>query len=186
MIETERAQFTAIFEHAALALNGRGETEWPWLMADILKLPTRLLPAVQLALAQGRWRNAKNPKAYIKTVAKREALKMGLVDNPSEQNRTLRIPDHVRDEDGRRLSHDGYIDYLSYDGPVKEAGVWHARERYEEADWTDDEGRVIPVVAGRPVPEALLVPDDKDPDSLVINWEKVAAQAVSTRKKKMF
>src|SRR6266849_3838027 len=56
----------------------------------------------------GRWQDAKNPKAYIKTVAKREALKM-LVDNPSDQSMTLRIPIDLRDKGGRPLSHDAHL-----------------------------------------------------------------------------
>lgn len=42
-----------------------------------------MLLAFREAVQQGRWRTAKNPKAYIKTVAKREALKTGLVTEDS-------------------------------------------------------------------------------------------------------
>jgi len=169
MTENERSQLIVIFDQATAAIRGGHDAQWAWLMAQILRLPMQLLPAVQWALVQGRWQDAKNPKAYIKTVAKREALKMGRVDNPSDQSMTLRIPIDLRDKGGRPLSHDAYVDYLSYDGPVKEGGVWHARDQDETVS-TDEEGRVIPRVGGRPVPEDLLVPEDEEPDArMVVN-----------------
>jgi len=174
MTEDERSQLIVIFDQATAAIRGGHDAQWAWLMAQILQLPMQLLPAVQCALLQDRWQNAKNPKSYIKTVAKREALKMGLVDNPSDQAMSLRIPIDLRDKDGRPLSPDAYVDYLSYDGPVKEGGLWHVRDQ-DEAVSTDEEGRVIPFVGGRPVPEGLLVPEDEEPDArLVVDWEKVA------------
>lgn len=48
---------------------------------DELALPLGFFPAVVEALRQGRWREAKNPKAYLKTVAGREAVKLRLQEN---------------------------------------------------------------------------------------------------------
>jgi hypothetical protein len=45
-----------------------------------LGLPLHYFLALLEAIQQGRWRTAKNPRAYVKTVAKREAAKMGLDD----------------------------------------------------------------------------------------------------------
>jgi hypothetical protein len=75
--------------------------------------------------------------------------------------------------------HEGYIDYRSYDyGPVKEGGVWQARNESEEPIWADEEGREIPVVNGRLVPADLLMLEDDGPDArLVINWPKVGERA---------
>src|SRR6266446_5266285 len=174
MSENERSQLIVIFDQATAAIRGGHDAQWAWLMAQILQLPMQLLPAVQCALLQDRWQNAKNPKSYIKTVAKREALKMGLVDNPSDQDMSLRIPIDLRDKDGRPLSHDAYVDYLSYDGPVKEGGVWHVRDQDESVSM-DEEGRVIPFFGGRPVPEGILVPEEEEPyEGLVVDWDKVA------------
>jgi hypothetical protein len=51
------------------------DAEWIALVTGILELPIAFFPAVQMALVQGRWRKAKNPKAYIQKVARREARK---------------------------------------------------------------------------------------------------------------
>ena len=55
---------------------------WMWMMQE-LRLGPQYFLAVREAVQQGRWRTAKNPRTYIKTVAKREAVKMGLVNESS-------------------------------------------------------------------------------------------------------
>jgi hypothetical protein len=88
---------------------------------------------------------------------------------------TLRVPAHVRHEDGRRLSQQEYLEYVSYDdGPVKEHGVYRARNPLVEPVFADDGGRVVPVVKRRPVPEHLLMREDDEWDAkLTINWDEV-------------
>lgn len=54
-----------------------------------LRLGPQYFLAVREAVQQGRWRTAKNPKTYLKTVARREALKMGLVDERSDHLATI-------------------------------------------------------------------------------------------------
>jgi hypothetical protein len=149
------------------------DAEWTALVTGILDLPITYFRAVQIALAQGRWRKAKHPKSYIQKVARREAQKMGAARDPKS---TLEIPQNVLDEDGQPLSYEGYLDYRSYDdGPVKQGGVWQARNASEEPIFVDEEGREIPMVNGRPVPEDLLMPEDDGPDAkLVVNFSKVA------------
>jgi hypothetical protein len=56
---------------------------WMWMMQDLGLGPQYFL-AIREAVQQGKWRTAKNPKAYIKTVARREAVKMGLHTRRSE------------------------------------------------------------------------------------------------------
>ena len=91
---------------------GRGLPDTAWLASDSASYldfsPTRphgypaflavyrllfddfaYLPAVQVALAQGRWRNAKNPKAYIQKVARREASAMGSARAPKTSSRPV-------------------------------------------------------------------------------------------------
>jgi hypothetical protein len=149
------------------------DAEWIALVTGILELPIAFFPAVKMALVQGRWRSAKNPKAYLQKVAKREAQKRNAARDPKS---TLKIPQDILDEDGQPLSYEGYIDHQSYDyGPVKQGGVWQARNETEEPIYVDDEGRKIPEVNGRPVPEHLLMLEDDGPDARwVVNWAKVA------------
>jgi len=46
-----------------------------------LGMPTAVLEGIR----QGRWRQAKNPKAYLKTIARREAVKLGLTEAPAKE-----------------------------------------------------------------------------------------------------
>ena len=61
---------------------------WVWIMQE-LRLGPQYFLAVREAVQQGRWRTAKNPKTYLKTVARREARKMGLVDERSNDLVTI-------------------------------------------------------------------------------------------------
>ena len=57
-----------------------------WLQfAHNLRIQAQLLPAIQEALRQGNWRTARTPRAYLKTVAKREAIRIGLVAKPDKE-----------------------------------------------------------------------------------------------------
>jgi hypothetical protein len=51
--------------------------EWESLLKDLGLPLSSWLPVFEV-LKQGRWRNAGDPRAYVKTVAKREAQKLGL------------------------------------------------------------------------------------------------------------
>lgn len=170
MTEAERDHYIAIFDQAAATPAEGHDAEWLWLISEVLKLPICYLPAAQEALRQGRWRNARNPKVYLKTVAQREAIRLGLAPDPRE-GQTLNIP--TVPELGRPMSQDEYIDYRSYDGPVKEAGVWRARP-----SWDDEGDELVPRFKGRSVPQDLLVPEDDEPDARMrIDWNKVADRA---------
>jgi hypothetical protein len=96
-----------------------------------------------------------------------------------EPKSTLQIPENIRDEEDERLSVEDHIDFAWADvGAVKIGSVWKARNPLDGPVFMDDEGREIPVVAGRPVPEDLLMPEDDEPDAkLVLNWPKVADRA---------
>lgn len=172
MTDLDRAQFLAIFEQAAATPLQGHDHQWVWLIADVLKMPICYLPAVQVALRQGRWRSAKNPRGYIKTVAQREAVALGLAPM-SDKGLGLTVPRIPGEQ--RSMSHDQYIDYMHFDGPVKEGGVWHARD-----SWDDDLDRRTRGVAfgGRLVAHDLLKPEDDEEDArLVIDWQKVAERA---------
>src|SRR6478736_3059475 len=93
--------------------------------------------AIYEAIRQGRWRSAKNPKAYIKTVAKREALKMGLLAEHSDELVFIggsRI-------DGEEVPAEEILDFINYQQdsiePVKGAnGVWRTGP-----GWDREEGQ---------------------------------------------
>ena len=52
---------------------------------DELAVPFHYFPAVVEGIRQGRWRQAKNPKAYLKTIVRREAVKLGLTEAPAKE-----------------------------------------------------------------------------------------------------
>jgi hypothetical protein len=139
-----RAEYRRIFEEsAATPFDNAHEAHWISLTKELLSLPPSHLEAVHETLKQGRWRDADDPRSYVKTVARREAIKMKIANYPDEHLH-LRIP-AIQDENGRQLSHDEYIDYLSYDGgPVKEGGVWYSRDSdtYDE-DEHGPEGELL-------------------------------------------
>src|SRR5437879_5195370 len=107
-----------LFEWAASASPSEHADEWLWLTTQFLGLTPIHLPAIQEVLNQGRWRKARNPKSYVKVCAKRELPRMGLGDDLLSDEH-IRVP-NLADAEGRPLTHDSYIDYMSYDGPVKE------------------------------------------------------------------
>jgi hypothetical protein len=92
-----------------------------------LRLGPQYFLAVREAVQQGRWRTAKNPKTYIKTVARREALKMGLV---TEDRSNLVTIGRTR-SDGEEISGEDALEYLGHQYDSRSAakgadGVWRA------------------------------------------------------------
>ena len=77
-----KAEWLGVLETAAKVSVEQSSAIWVWMMQE-LRLGPQYFLAIREAVQQGRWRTAKNPKTYIKTVAKREALKMGLVKEDS-------------------------------------------------------------------------------------------------------
>ncbi|MGZ4830163.1 MAG: hypothetical protein ACXV5J_09725 [Candidatus Angelobacter sp.] len=99
---------------------------WVWLMQE-LRLGPQYFLAIREAVQQGRWRTAKNPKTYIKTVAKREALKKGLL-NDSGGNL---VPIGSNRSDGEEISGEEALEYLGHQYDSRETakgedGVWRA------------------------------------------------------------
>ena len=95
------------------------------------------------ALEQGRWRTAKNPKAYIKTVAKREAIKSGLIDRPAKPDKSFAgsvsdLPTPT-DSNGAAMSYQNKIDLLGFKyssgATTKVGGVWRGGGG---GFWTED------------------------------------------------
>src|SRR5215813_6263873 len=78
------AEWMAVLEAASQCQPDRSSSEWEWLMKRLGLGPEYFL-AVYEAVRQGRWRTARNPRAYIKTVARRQGLKMGLLREDSKE-----------------------------------------------------------------------------------------------------
>ena len=70
-----RAEWLGVLETAAKVSAEKSSAMWVWIMQE-LRLGPQYFLAIREAVHQGRWRTARNPKAYIKTIAKREAHKM--------------------------------------------------------------------------------------------------------------
>src|SRR5712671_1736031 len=77
-----KEEWLGALETAAQVGVEQSSAVWVWIMQE-LRLGPQYFLAIREAVQQGRWRTAKNPKAYLKTVAKQEALKMGLVNEGS-------------------------------------------------------------------------------------------------------
>ncbi|HEY2913107.1 MAG TPA: hypothetical protein VGK21_07090, partial [Candidatus Angelobacter sp.] len=121
-----KAEWLGALETAAKLGVEQSSAIWMWMMQE-LRLGPQYFLAIREAVQQGRWRTAKNPKTYIKTVAKREAVKMGLV---SESSSNLVSVGGSRSE-GEEVSSEEALEYLGhhYDSrdPAKgEDAIWRA------------------------------------------------------------
>jgi hypothetical protein len=107
-----------------------------------LRLGPQYFLAIREAVQQGRWRTAKNPKSYIKTVARREALKMGLVNEGSGNLVTIgRARRDGNQSDGEKISGEDALEYLGHQYDSREAakgedGIWRAGAGAER-DYSD-------------------------------------------------
>jgi hypothetical protein len=52
--------------------------EWQTFARDVVNMPETMVPAIQEAIRQQRWKIAPNPLASIRTAAHQEAKRMGL------------------------------------------------------------------------------------------------------------
>jgi hypothetical protein len=129
----DRSHWLTALEVAAKHPADEINDEWEWLLNE-LGLPKDCFLAVLEAIRQGRWRAAKNPKAYIKTVAKREAAKM------ERQSGSLDVLTLLgTSPDGEAFSMEESLDKIAQDSATSEAikgsdGVWR-----RGGGWGDDE-----------------------------------------------
>lgn len=121
-----KAEWLGVLETAARVSVEQSSAIWVWIMQE-LRLGPQYFLALREAVQQGRWRTAKNPKTYIKTVAKREAVKMGLV---AEDGGDLVTIGSSRNG-GEKISGEEALEYLGHqydsrDAAKGEDGIWRA------------------------------------------------------------
>ncbi|HEY2497519.1 MAG TPA: hypothetical protein VGK24_10645 [Candidatus Angelobacter sp.] len=119
-----KAEWLGALETAAKLGREQPSAIWLWIMQELGLGPQYFL-AIREAVQQGRWRTAKNPRAYLKTVAKREALKMGLL---TERSDDFVLIGRTRIDD-EEISSEENLDYLGHQYDSSEAiqgadGVW--------------------------------------------------------------
>lgn len=122
-----KAEWLGALETAAKLSVEQSSAVWVWLMQDLGLGPQYFL-AVREAVQQGRWRTAKNPRTYIKTVAKREAVRMGLVNENSGGNL---VSVGGSGSEGEEVSSEEALEYLGHhydsrDDAKGEDGIWRA------------------------------------------------------------
>jgi hypothetical protein len=128
----------AILEAAAQRPGDEINEEWEWLLGQ-LQLSEEYFLAVLETIRQERWRTAKNPRAYVKTVARREARKMGLLSEPTD------ILELVNSRAGAKdFSMEGELDRFAHASDTSEAikgedGVWRRGGGWGDNDDYDDE-----------------------------------------------
>jgi len=137
MSGSSKAEWLAVLEAAAQPGSRVSDGEWQWLMQQLDLGPEYFL-AIREAVRQGRWRAAKNPKAYIKTVAKREATRMCLSPKSTDE---LVFPAAI-EVDGEEVSQEERLDHMLYQHdsvkPVKGSdGVWRSGPGWDQ-DYGDE------------------------------------------------
>jgi len=121
-----KAEWLGALETAAKLGVEESSAIWMWMMQE-LRLGPQYFLAVREAVQQGRWRTAKNPRTYIKIVAKREAAKMELVNENSD---TLVSVGSSRSA-GEEVSSEEALEYLGHhydrrDAAKGEDAIWRA------------------------------------------------------------
>jgi hypothetical protein len=138
MSESERNQWLLILDAAAIRPCNELNGEWEWLIEQLGLAEDYFLALVE-AIRQGRWRNAKNPRTYVKTVAKREAIKMGLDFKPDGVLELVPAPGN-----GAAFSMEATLDHYAYLGSTSEAvkgddGVWRSGGGWDDDDEIEDD-----------------------------------------------
>lgn len=140
MQTNDRAQWIAILEAASQSPPTELTDEWDWLLEQ-LGLPPDFFLALLGAIGQGRWRTAKNPRSYLRTVAKREAAKMDLIEKPASDS----IPGRAFVGDGgSEIPYEEALESLIHRSSTSEAmkdddGIWRGGDW--DSDWEDETWR---------------------------------------------
>jgi hypothetical protein len=101
------------------------EAFWISITRDVLGLRLAYMPAVYETIRQGRWKKATDPTRYLKTAAKREAVKQGLIESRTDK-RLISLSSGTSQQ-GKSISPENYFDYLLPQGGIqKKQGKWRA------------------------------------------------------------
>ena len=124
MAGANTAEWMAMLEAVAQRPPDQAGAEWEWLMEQLGLGPEYFL-AIYEAVQEGRWRGARDPKAYLKTVARRVAAEMEL---PAQGDARLVFPGEI-ECDGEEVTQEERLDYMQYQQdsvrPIQGAdGVW--------------------------------------------------------------
>jgi hypothetical protein len=143
---SDREAWLGILEAASRKRGDEIDDEWRRLLQQ-LRMPADHYLALCEALRQGRWRNAKNPKAYVKRVVRLEVLHE---DVATAANDPLVLMPATSEGEGFSVEHS--LDHISYVRDTSDAikgsdGVWRRgggaerdfREYYDE----DEDGNPI-------------------------------------------
>ena len=134
--ELDRETWISLFDAALQRPGDQFNEEWLWLL-DQIGMTADQYPAILEALRQGRWREAKNPRAYLKTVARREAFKEQLA--AQEQDKLVLVP--TTEDDAGAAAIEGTLDHISHLRETADAvkgadGIWR-RGGGTERDYDD-------------------------------------------------
>jgi hypothetical protein len=126
------------------------EPEWKEFLR-LVRLQVSFVPAVQIILRQGRWRNQPNPLAYVRKGAIWCAIREGMVDVPQggASREVLASDLTYRDPNGDLLPHDERLDmavvdyeerfgsryYEGYSSPLERVSHSLAPEDTMGVDW---------------------------------------------------
>lgn len=164
--ELDRDAWISLFDAALQRPGNELNEEWRWLL-DQLGLTPADYSAILEALRQGRWREARNPINYLKTVARREARKEQLT-NEKRDNLVL-LPSTA---EGGSAAHEATLDHISHLRETADAvkgsdGVWR-RGGGAERDYYDEDEYGRPVsLRGRllaKIPNSLKVLVEPPPE----------------------
>jgi hypothetical protein len=155
------------------------QNEWKAVL-EMLNLPLAYLPGVQTALKQGSWRGARNPAAYVATVAYREARKAGILGHPDKVGRHPDEAVTVSDLPG----FDGECDQdkvdtrhcaATFGGPSKTNGKWRVSDAWEGNDWS---------IYDTKVHASVLKKDVYGDEIREVDWDVIEAEAALTQKER--
>jgi hypothetical protein len=160
-----RAEWLGVLETAAKVSVEKSSAVWVWIMQE-LRLGPQYFLAIREAVQQGRWRTARNPKAYIKTIAKREAHKMGLVNEDSGNLVLVGSSGSA----GEETSNEEALEYLGhhYDSPDAAKGedaIWRAGaagERDSGDPIEEHESYRAWVASGMPAELVIVTPPSEE------------------------
>jgi hypothetical protein len=78
-VPTRSAQKPPFYAEIETASQWAHDSEdWQAFVRDVVQMPETMIPAIQEAIRQQRWKIAPNPLASIRTAAHQEAKRMGL------------------------------------------------------------------------------------------------------------